>query len=259
MNYNKEYTMIIDAIRIFFKNEHFTKAVVGLSGGIDSSVVACLIANSLGKNNVIGVALPSKFTSKTSSIIVNELVKNIGIRHFEMPISDTNNSMHTQLEKYIDMNNITNENLQSRIRMVYLMAVANSEQALLMDTGNHTENYLGYATLYGDLAGAFAPIAHLTKTQVYELGRHINHQEKMIPELTFTRKPTAELSQGQEDPFDYEIYSDICWDLSSGKNKDEMMAKYDTEMVNDAIHRHSANLFKLRYMPPNINNFNFTK
>jgi len=257
------YKKLVKGLKSFFNNAGFSKAVIGLSGGIDSSVVCVLAVEALGKENVIGVSMPSKYSDDASHTLAKELADNLGIKLLYAPIDRSYNTVSDQLvsANAIDRGmSVTKENIQSRLRMIFLMAIANENNALLLDTGNSTENGLGYATLYGDLAGAVAPVGELNKMQVYAVGIHYNmlKDSLVIPKYVFERKPSAELSEGQTDPFDYEIYSTLVDELmtaSEGRDKvrERMISEgYPEECIDDAMERMERNSFKWHYAPPNI-------
>lgn len=220
------FDIIVEAVQRFFKTAGFTKAIIGESGGIDSAVCSCLLVKALGKENVIGVRLPTKFTSEASMDLGQRLMKNLEMTmqhtvYIQEPVTSLDKTL--MLNTGISLEGVAYENLQARTRMVVLMGLANHYNALLIDTGNHTENWLGYATLYGDLAGAICPLSELTKIEVYGMANFINEHwprpdsafgHYPIPTGILTRKPSAELADDQVDPFDYEEYSPLVWHLA---------------------------------------------
>lgn len=193
------------------------KIVIGLSGGIDSAVVATLCVLALGKENVVGVNMPSRFNSETTRNLAAELAANLGVRMYDVPIEASVSATRSQLESVLGMpmdpggGTLNFENVQARDRGSRVLAgMASMLGAVFTNNGNKTETALGYATLYGDVDGAFAPIADLYKTQVYELARHLNARfGPMIPSGIIDLVPSAELSdeqnvdEGKGDPFDY--------------------------------------------------------
>jgi len=228
---------IILGIRDYFRKTGHREAVVGLSGGVDSSVVAALAAQALGPAQVIGIALPTTYSSRQSATDARRLADNLGI-HFEvLPIESLRKEMLSGLTPFFQETEpgVAEENLQARIRGTLLMAVANKRRALLLAAGNKTELALGYATLYGDMAGALAPIGDLSKTDVYRLARHINEAERreIIPEAVLEKVPSAELRPGQVDPFDYEVVSPLVDELVINRATDEeLKAKgYDQDLI----------------------------
>ena len=198
--------------RDFVRKLGFEKVCIGPSGGIDSSVVAVIAAYALGRENVLGVAMPSKISSSHSLEDAELLAKNLGI---EFVIFEIEESVELSSRRYSKVFGDykfgeTRENLQARERGKILMEIANDQRRLVLTTGNKTEYALGYATLYGDMAGALAPIGDLSKLEVYALARWINENlGAPIPARVFTKTPSAELSPGQVDPFDYEVVSPL--------------------------------------------------
>ena len=187
-----------------------TKVVLGLSGGIDSALSAAIATEALGAGNVLGVLLPSRFSSDHSLSDARALSKNLGCEVREVPIEPA----HHAFEEMIDLSDLAAENIQARIRAVILMGIANSEGRLLITTGNKSEIAVGYSTIYGDSAGGFAPIKDVLKTDVWRLARWLNaRQEKeLIPVSSIEKPPSAELRPGQVDQDslpDYEVLDDV--------------------------------------------------
>jgi NAD+ synthase (glutamine-hydrolysing) len=179
----------------------FKKAIVGLSGGIDSALVAALAVEALGKENVQGVGMPSEFSSTGSVSDAEKLAKNLGIAFAVTPIRDIYSQFSNALNPFFagTLFGLAEENLQPRIRGTILMALSNKTGALVLTTGNKSEMACGYCTLYGDMVGALAVIADLYKTEVYALSRYANREREIIPEDTLTKPPSAELRPGQKD------------------------------------------------------------
>lgn len=192
---------LVVGIRDFVHKSGFQKIILGLSGGVDSAVVACLAAEAVGSENVTTVMLPGPFTSRLSVVLAEQLAKKLKTRHINIPINEAYQVMLAGLEKKSGIKEfgLMNENLQARIRGVNLMALANQEGALLMGCSNKSELAVGYSTLYGDLCGALLPIGDLLKTEVYKLADAINDELGLIPEEILTRAPTAELRLNQKD------------------------------------------------------------
>jgi NAD+ synthase (glutamine-hydrolysing) len=179
------------------------RAVIGLSGGIDSSVVAAIAVNALGASNVTGVAIPSRFTDPRSTQCAQELAGQLGMP-FEAVELET---LHKAVEQLLGPQGsagVAGENVQARLRMIILMNYVNRHGGFLINTSNKTELALGYSTLYGDMSGAISPLGDLTKPEVYALARYINRDSVIIPSFVMSRMPSAELREGQVDPFDYE-------------------------------------------------------
>ncbi len=193
--------MLVLGIRDYCKKNGFSKAVLGISGGIDSALVACLAARALGPENVIGLIMPSKFSSVHSIEDAEALAANLGIVRHHFPIKMPHSTFALALKPFFSglPDDTTEENLQSRLRGTTVMAFANKHRALALATGNKSEFAMGYSTLYGDMCGALAPIGDLFKTEVYELARFINHGRSLIPESSITKAPSAELRPNQTD------------------------------------------------------------
>ena len=191
------YRAITLAIRDYVEKNSFSKVLVGLSGGIDSSLVACLAVDALGQDRVVGVFMPSEFTSEESREDVYQLAKNLRIELYEYPIKDI---YRVYLEVFGSQElTVAEENLQARIRANILFYLSNRHGWLVLSTSNKSESAVGYGTIYGDMAGGFAPIKDLYKTKVYRLARYRNGIKPDIPDRVFSRPPTAELRPGQTD------------------------------------------------------------
>lgn len=192
---------LVSGIREYVHKCGYQKVIIGLSGGIDSAVVACLATEALGSENVTTVMLPGPFTSRLSVVLAEQLAKKLKTRHINLPITDAYNAMLAGIEKKTGIKEfgLMNENLQARIRGVQLMALTNKEKSLLLGCSNKSELAIGYSTLYGDLCGALLPIGDLLKTEVYKLAEAINKETDLIPEEIIKRAPTAELRLNQKD------------------------------------------------------------
>ncbi len=192
---------LVLGIQNFCAKTALSKVHFGLSGGIDSAVVACLAADALGPNKVFALALPGPFSSVESLELAHKMAANLGIGLKKLSIVETYEKALRSFSEAFDFKefNVVNENLQARLRGLFLMAYSNKENSLLLTTGNKSEYATGYATLYGDMCGGLAPIADLTKAQVYELAEYYNLQGELIPEEIIHRPPTAELRPNQKD------------------------------------------------------------
>ena len=237
----------------------FEKTLLGLSGGIDSALVAVIAREALGSQNVMGVGMPSPFTSEMSREDAARLAENLGIRFEEMPITEIYETYKGALKglfKGLEEDE-TEENIQARIRGNLLMSLSNKFGALLLTTGNKSEMAMGYCTLYGDMSGGLAVIADLPKTLCYRLARYINRDREIIPERIITRPPSAELRPNQTDQDSlppYEILDDILEAaMVMNLGFDEIVAKgHDPVIVRDIMNRLASNEYKRRQAPPGL-------
>jgi len=197
----KVHDALVMGIRDYFQKSGLERAVIGLSGGIDSAVTAYLAVQALGADNVVGVGMPSQYSSDHSIADARRLAENLKVRFHLMPIADTYGSLMKVLKPAFDdkPEDVTEENVQSRVRGLLLMAMANKHNAVVLSTGNKSEAAMGYATLYGDTVGALSVLADLYKHQVYELARLANEGGELIPESSITKPPSAELRPDQKD------------------------------------------------------------
>jgi NAD+ synthetase len=185
----------------YFRKCNFHSAVIGLSGGVDSAVTAVIAVEALGAENVIGVSMPSPYSSRGSIDDARALAHNLGIKFLEIPITDAFRDFKAQFKELFKglSENETEENMQPRLRAMTLMALSNKFGHLLLTTGNKSELAVGYCTLYGDMAGGLAVISDVPKTMVYELARWINRKQEVIPTSTIEKPPSAELKPDQKD------------------------------------------------------------
>jgi NAD+ synthase/NAD+ synthase (glutamine-hydrolysing) len=196
------YQALVLGTRDYLRKCGFTAAIIGLSGGIDSALTAALAADALGSAAVTGVAMPGPYNSPDSLEDACQLARNLGIRFLSVPITEPFAAYRQNLAAAFHglREDVTEENLQARIRGTILMALSNKFRALVLSTGNKSEMAVGYATLYGDMCGGLAVLADIPKTMVYELARIANSRlSNAIPERVFTKAPTAELRPGQKD------------------------------------------------------------
>jgi NAD+ synthase/NAD+ synthase (glutamine-hydrolysing) len=195
------YDALVLGTRDYVRKCGFSRAIVGLSGGIDSALVATIAAEALGAENVLGVGMPSEYSSQGSIDDARELAQKLGIQWELIPINNIFQEHLNALQQIFKPYppDITEENLQSRIRGALLMALSNKLGALVLTTGNKSEMSTGYCTLYGDMVGALAVIADVYKTCVYRLARYANRSREVIPENTLVKPPSAELRPGQQD------------------------------------------------------------
>jgi NAD+ synthase (glutamine-hydrolysing) len=195
------WNALVLGVRDYVSKCGFRKAIIGLSGGIDSALVAAIAVDALGAENVQGVGMPSEFSSKGSISDAEQLAKNLGIAFSIAPIREVYTQFEHVLEPFFRGTSfgLAEENLQPRIRGSLLMALSNKTGALVLTTGNKSEMACGYCTLYGDMVGALAVIGDVYKTEVYALARYANREREIIPEATLTKPPSAELRPGQKD------------------------------------------------------------
>jgi NAD+ synthase (glutamine-hydrolysing) len=252
------FEALVVGVRDYFRKTGFNHAYVGLSGGIDSSLVACIAAEALGGPNVTGVSMPSRYSSEHSKEDARMLAGNLGINSLTIPIESIFAAYLDELKEEFTgrPTNVAEENLQSRIRGTLLMALSNKFGGLVLSTGNKTELALGYATLYGDMSGGLEVIGDVSKTEVYALARYYNASRVMhtIPERCFTKIPSAELKPNQFDPFDYSIVSPLADQIIENRlSKRELISKgYDEKVVDDALRRVRLAEYKRRQAAPVI-------
>ncbi|MGB9712132.1 MAG: NAD+ synthase [Dissulfurimicrobium sp.] len=245
------------ALKDYMERCGFKKAVLGLSGGIDSSLTAVLAARTLGSENVLGVLMPSPFTSRESIEDAIELTRNIGIETTTVPITNIFETYLKTLRPIFSDRpfDTAEENLQARIRGAILMAISNKFGHMVLATGNKTELAVGYCTLYGDLTGGYALISDISKTFVYKLARYINSIKKVIPERIFTKPPSAELRPGQRDQDELPPYNilDAILELYIEKNAtpSEITANgFDADVVRKIIGMVTRSEYKRQQAPP---------
>jgi len=252
------YKALSLGVKDYFSKTGHSQAVIGLSGGVDSSLTACIAAEALGKENVHGISMPSKFSSDHSIGDAEMLAKNIGIDYREIPIHAIVESFEALLASDLDKDNIgvAEENIQSRIRGSILMALSNKYNWLVLSTGNKTELAMGYCTLYGDMNGGLSVISDLSKEDVYKLSRWINEtsKEAVIPENSINKAPSAELRPDQVDPFDYDIVSPLVSALiDNEKSPSELIDNgADSDLVKNISKRIRMNEYKRRQAAPGL-------
>ncbi len=244
------YEALIYGVRDFFRKNQFSQAILGLSGGIDSAVVLCIACEALGAENVLPVMLPSEFSSDHSVHDSIELCENLNIKHENIPIHPIYNQVLNSLEGLFNglPFNVAEENIQSRIRGMLLMALSNKHGYILLNTTNKSEAAVGYGTLYGDLCGAISVLGDVYKTQVYELANYINRDKEIIPKNILTKAPSAELRPNQKDidslP-DYDFLDLVLRDiLEYHKGLLELKEKYKDDRVLKIFHLVMQNDYK---------------
>ena len=253
------FKALILGVKDYARKCGFSKAILGLSGGIDSALVAAVAATALGAENVLGVLMPSPYSSDHSISDAEDLVNNLGIKSQKLAIKDAMKAYDRILDPMFAGTEfgIAEENIQSRIRGNLLMAIANKFNYLLLSTGNKSEMAVGYCTLYGDMNGGLAVIADVPKTRVFDLCRWLNKERKVIPVNIITKPPSAELKPDQKDSDSlpsYEILDDILERIVClHQSQTEIVeAGHDTETVNKVFKLLTRAEFKRRQAPPGI-------
>jgi NAD+ synthase (glutamine-hydrolysing) len=248
---------LVMGIRNYFSKLGFSKAILGLSGGIDSAVTLVLAAKALGSENVWGVLMPSPFSSTHSVADAVQLAENLPCQYDIIPVNDSYESLLETLQPWFrDLPfNVAEENIQARIRGVILMALSNKFGHILLNTSNKSEAAVGYGTLYGDMNGGLSVLGDVYKTQVFKLARYINREREIIPENTIVKPPSAELRHDQKDSDslpDYEILDKILYqyiELRKGP-KDIIDQGFDEELVNRVLWMVNTNEYKRYQTPP---------
>lgn len=253
------YTALTVGVRDYVRKNGFDTVLLGLSGGIDSALTACIAADALGPEHVVGVAMPSPYSSPASSEDAAALASALGLRFMTIPIRDT-------MAAYTDAlaaafagreNDLTEENLQARIRGNLLMALSNKFNQMVLTTGNKSETSVGYSTLYGDTAGGFAVLKDVYKTQVYALCAWRNAQRAVIPERTITRAPSAELRPDQTDQDSLPPYDVLDAILREYVEEDRSIAEiardgHDAGLVARVARLVDLSEYKRRQSPPGL-------
>lgn len=253
------YKALVLGLRDYFYKCGFKSAVLGLSGGIDSAVTACIAVAALGKENVRGVSLPSQFSSQHSLDDARVLANRLGIQYDIVPIKKAFDVTKEQLGPIFAGNpeDTTEENIQARLRGVILMALSNKFGSLLLTTGNKSEIAVGYCTLYGDMAGGLAVISDVPKTMIYRVAKWINHGREIIPDSTITKPPSAELRPNQCDQDSLPPYDvlDAILDLYVVQWKsmsDIIAAGFDETTVRKVIRLIDLSEYKRRQAAPGL-------
>ncbi|MDD5281501.1 MAG: NAD+ synthase [Candidatus Omnitrophica bacterium] len=253
------YQALVLGVKDYVVKNGFQKAVIGLSGGIDSSLVGALAVDALGNENVTGVFMPSRYTCSQSQEDATALAKNLGIKFVTISIEPIFRFYLLVLEPHFAGlgRDTAEENLQARIRGNIMMAFSNKFGWLVLATGNKSEMSTGYATLYGDMAGGLAVIKDVPKTLVYKLAVYRNSLHQVIPERVFTKAPTAELKPNQLDQDTLPPYEILDAILKAYVEEDKSLAKiislgFDKEIVNKTIGMVDKNEYKRRQSPPGI-------
>jgi NAD+ synthase (glutamine-hydrolysing) len=253
------YKALVLGTKDYVNKNGFSKAIIGLSGGIDSALVLKIAVDALGRDNVRAVMMPSCFTAEISKIDAKILAQNLGVKYDEISITPMYDSFVKSLEfefKHLPKD-ATEENIQARIRGTLLMALSNKHSSIVLTTGNKSELAVGYCTLYGDMAGGFAVIKDVPKSFVYRLCNYINRDQEIIPNRIITRPPSAELSEDQVDQDslpEYEVLDAILGSYMENDNSpDEIISqRFDIADVEKVTSLIKINEYKRRQSPPGI-------
>lgn len=248
---------LVMGVKNYFEKLGFNKAILGLSGGIDSAVTIAIAAKALGAENVTGILLPSEFSSDHSIKDAEDLAKNLGCNYDTISIKKSYEVLKASLSlQFKDLPfNIAEENIQARVRGLLLMALSNKFGYILLNTSNKSEAAVGYGTLYGDMNGGLSVIGDVYKTEVFELARYINKDREVIPENTFVKPPSAELRPDQKDSDslpDYDILDEILYqyiELRKGP-KDLIKLGYEEKLVKRILKLVNTNEYKRYQTPP---------
>ncbi len=251
---------LVTGTRDYVRKCRFSKAIVGLSGGVDSAVVASIAVDALGASNVLGVSMPGPYSSEGSKTDARLLSQNLGIEFLSIPIARVFEAYQRTLGPLFGDRkpDATEENIQARIRGNYLMALSNKFGSMVLSTGNKSENAVGYCTLYGDMAGGLAVISDVPKMMVYELARYINRERELIPRSTIEKPPSAELRPDQRDTDSlppYETLDVILKDYIEDVRSPEEIAAlhgFDEKMVYDIVLRVDRNEYKRKQAAPGL-------
>ena len=280
------YQSLLCGIKGYFRKNGFSKAVLGLSGGLDSTICAVLLTDALGKENVTGISMPTKISSQSSKDDAKELAENLGITYIEAPIGEEVDVFKTELNKIFaqinqDKYNVstTFENVQARTRATLLWSISNEFKGMLpIATSDKSEGYIGYATTNGDMSGAFAPISDVTKTKLFALGKFLNKnrtEKNAIPQNILEKPPGAELKfdkekgrtiTAEEDNMPYPFLDEVIWNIENyGLSVSEMAKKefffeknnpvskeQKQEWLNKFSRKYKNAVFKWHLMPPGI-------
>jgi len=254
------FSALVLGVRDYFHKQGFKSACLGLSGGIDSAVVACIAAEALGKENVTVLCMPSRYSSDASKTDAERLAQNLGIKPLWISIESPFQNFLDLLEPHFEGKSpdTTEENLQARTRGIILMAFSNKYGHVVLSTGNKSEMAMGYATLYGDMCGGLGVLNDVTKRQVYALAEWINRDKEIIPRNIIEKPPSAELRPDQKDSDslpDYEIVDAVLEDYIIDHLSPEQIAdkhEYPLDLVEDLVKRIHQSEYKRRQSPPGL-------
>ena len=253
------FRALVLGTRDYLEKCGFREVVLGLSGGIDSALTAVIAAEALGKDKVLGVALPSRFSSPGSVADAEALAKNLGIRYAKIPIEDSFGAMLRSITPVRGgkQGGLTEENLQSRLRGVILMAISNDSGRLLLTTGNKSELAVGYCTLYGDMCGALGVIADVPKTMVYRISRWVNRNGEIIPRDSIEKAPSAELRPDQKDQDSLPPYEELdrileSYVVNEGSMEAMVRKGISKQVAQDIVRKIDLSEYKRRQAAPGL-------
>ncbi len=254
---NRIHDALVMGIRDYFSKMSLKKAVLGLSGGIDSAVTLVLAARALGSDNVKAILLPSPYSSEHSITDAITLAENLNVSYSIIPINEAYSAIEATMEPYFHglPFNLAEENMQARLRAVILMAWSNKFGPILLNTSNKSEAAVGYGTLYGDMCGGLSVLGDVYKTQVYELAAYINTKKEIIPGSSISKPPSAELRPDQKDSDSlppYEILDEILFGyIEKRKSPDELIREgFSDAMVRKVLRMVNLNEYKRYQTPP---------
>jgi len=253
---------LVLGVRDYVRRNGCSQVVIGLSGGIDSAVTAAVAVEALGAENVLGVLLPSKFSSDHSIADAKDLVKNLGVESITLPIAEPVDATEAVLTETFakwgkSAPDVTEENIQARSRGMLLMAISNKTGRMLLTTGNKSEMAVGYATLYGDMAGGFAVLKDVWKTDVFALAEYMNRAREVVPQNTIDKPPSAELRPDQKDSDslpDYDVLDSILRaTIEERLSVDEIAAQgFDVDEAKRVVGMLHTAEYKRRQSPPGV-------
>ena len=254
------YKALVLGLKDYMGKSGFKKACIGLSGGIDSAVVACLAVAALGSENVLGISMPSRFSSEHSKTDAEVLARNLDIKYSVIPIEDPFTAYLDLLIPHFENKppDVTEENMQARVRGIILMAMSNKFGYIVLSTGNKSENAMGYATLYGDMCGGLSVISDVTKMQVYALADYINKHKEIIPRSSIEKPPSAELKPDQKDSDtlpEYSILDTVLQEyVENYLTAEEIAQKHDIPLTltYELIKKIHNNEYKRRQAAPTL-------
>ncbi len=250
---------IVLGIKDYFQKSGFTKAILGLSGGIDSALVCALAAEALGPENVMAVLMPSEYSSDHSIQDALDLVKNLGCKHEVIPIKEATIAFQNMMKiVFKDLPfSVAEENIQARSRAIVVMAMSNKFGYILLNTSNKSECAVGYGTLYGDMAGAIGVLGDVYKTQVYKLANYMNRERDIIPQNSIVKPPSAELRPGQKDSDslpEYDTLDAVLFQYIELKKGSESIIQmgFDEALVRRVLKMVNVAEFKRNQAPPSL-------